>query len=228
MTAVDRFVRQKDLVPERIQTIPITVVGCGAIGRQVAIMLGAMGSNNLILVDFDIVDETNRTTQGYLAADVGRPKVEALSLYLQAGLGVGVLETHNSSYTGKMSSPYMFCCVDSIETRKIIWETARQALFYCDGRMLGETIRVITATDKEHKDYYPKTLFKAAEAVSGSCTARSTIYAASCAAALMVQQFVQYLRGQYVNRDLILNLFAADLFTHDETAEVSECQAVVG
>ena len=63
--ATDRFVRQGDLVPRsRLQDVLVTVIGVGAIGRQVALQLAAMGATRLQLIDFDLVEATNVTTQG--------------------------------------------------------------------------------------------------------------------------------------------------------------------
>src|SRR6187551_2565324 len=74
----DRFVRQQDLVPiERLAKLMISVIGVGAIGRQVALQLAAIGTRRLQLVDFDRVDHTNVTTQGYLCGDIGSLKVTA-------------------------------------------------------------------------------------------------------------------------------------------------------
>src|SRR4029078_7899130 len=79
-TSSDRFARQQDLVPaRRLNELLVTVIGVGAIGRQVALQLAAIGTRRLQLVDFDSVDETNITTQGYLVEDVGVPKVSALA-----------------------------------------------------------------------------------------------------------------------------------------------------
>jgi sulfur carrier protein ThiS adenylyltransferase len=60
------------------------------------------------------------------------------------------------------------------------------------------------------RDYYPSTLFAQAEAHVGRCTARSTIYAATIAAGLMVHQFTRCLRGIPVDRDTSLNLLAGE------------------
>lgn len=41
----DRFTRQADLVPrDQLQALTITVLGVGAIGRQVALQLAALGA----------------------------------------------------------------------------------------------------------------------------------------------------------------------------------------
>ncbi|HBN76613.1 MAG TPA: thiamine biosynthesis protein ThiF, partial [Planctomycetaceae bacterium] len=48
-----------------------TVIGVGAIGRQVALQLAAIGMPQLQLIDFDAVEASNITTQGYLESDLG-------------------------------------------------------------------------------------------------------------------------------------------------------------
>ena len=53
----DRFQRQEDLVPrDRLADIKATVIGVGAIGRQVSLQLAAIGVPRLQIVDFDVVD----------------------------------------------------------------------------------------------------------------------------------------------------------------------------
>ena len=73
---IDRFERQAELVPrDRMLKEFVTVIGLGAIGRQVALQLAALGVPKLQLIDFDDVARTNVTTQGYSMNDIGRPKV---------------------------------------------------------------------------------------------------------------------------------------------------------
>src|SRR5262245_52810700 len=79
-TSNERFVRQQDLVPaERLAEVLVTVIGVGAIGRQVALQLASVGARKLQLIDFDRVDASNITTQGYLMADVGVSKVSVMA-----------------------------------------------------------------------------------------------------------------------------------------------------
>ena len=50
----DRFDRQQELVPrDRRLRETVTVIGVGAIGRQVALQLTALGVPKLQLLDFD-------------------------------------------------------------------------------------------------------------------------------------------------------------------------------
>src|SRR4051812_4038979 len=76
-TTLGRDARQRDLVPpERLQQCHALVIGVGAVGRQVALQLAALGVSRLTLVDDDTVSIENLAAQGYWPADLGRPKVE--------------------------------------------------------------------------------------------------------------------------------------------------------
>jgi molybdopterin-synthase adenylyltransferase len=83
--------------------------------------------------------------------------------------------------------------------------------FWADGRMRGEVIRVLAAADEASRRHYGTTLFAQAEAQIGGCTSRSTIYAASIAAGLMVHQLARWLRGMAVEGDASLNLLAMEM-----------------
>lgn len=209
----DRFQRQQDLVPRQaLADIRATVIGVGAIGRQVALQLAAIGTPRLQLIDFDVVDLTNVTTQAYLAADVGQPKVSATAAgiaRLDPGIAVETIQDRYSSRIGIGQT--VFCCVDSITARAAIWRSAGpKCRFWSDGRMLAEVLRVLTVAEGLGRDYYPSTLFAQSEAQPGRCTARSTIYAANIAAGLMIHQFARWLRGIPVDRELSLNLLAGE------------------
>jgi molybdopterin-synthase adenylyltransferase len=212
-TTPDRYSRQQDLVPQdRLSCVKATVIGVGAVGRQVALQLAAIGVPRLQIVDFDVVDLTNVTTQGYLAADVGRPKVEATAMAIRQLEPAISVEAMEDRYRPRMEiGQAIFCCVDAIDARSAIWRSAgARCHFWADGRMLGEVIRVLAVSEDVGRDHYPTTLFAQSEAQAGRCTARATIYAASVAAGLMVHQFTRWLRGLPVDRDTSLNLLAGE------------------
>ena len=214
----DRFSRQEGLIPrDRLLDLPITVIGCGAVGRQVAIQLTAVGTPSLQLIDFDAVDESNITTQGYRRAQIGLPKVLALSKTLQEIEPEIKLELVVDRYRPRMQvGKAIFCCVDSISAREAIWRgTHTQHDFWADGRMLGEVMRILVATEPQSRECYSRSLFAQEEAQTGQCTARSTIYTASIAAGMLVHQFARWLRGQPIDMDATLNLLAGELTVGD-------------
>jgi molybdopterin-synthase adenylyltransferase len=209
----NRFQRQEDLVPrQRLAEIRATVIGVGAIGRNVAIQLASVGAPRIQLVDFDVVDDSNRTTQGYALADVGITKVlAALTAIRQIDPTIQV-ETVEDRYRPRLETgEAVFCCVDSIDARTAIWRSVQRCCrFWCDGRMLGEIVRILAVAEEQGREHYPATLFTQSEAQAGRCTARSTIYAASIAAGIMVHQFTRWLRGIPVDRDTTVNLLAGE------------------
>ena len=209
-----RDVRQRELVPpEKLSVCRATVIGVGAIGRQVAIQLTAMGIASLQLIDPDTVEPANLAPQGFAPDELGRPKVESvgdLCHHLNPRLE---LVEHAERFRRSMDvGDVVFCCVDSIDTRRHIWQAVQDRVrFFADGRMSAETIRVLAAADDPSRQHYPTTLFTASEAHAGSCTGRSTIYTASIAAGLMLQQFTRWLRGLPIDADLQLNLLTSEI-----------------
>jgi hypothetical protein len=213
----DRFERQKDLAPqERLADLSVSVIGVGAIGRQAALMLAAIGVRRMQLVDFDVVDATNVTTQGYRAADVGRSKVAATADAIRELDSTVELVLVEDRWRPPLAvGEAVFCCVDSISARGAIWRSAGpRCRFWCDGRMRGEVLRVLAAADGASRTHYGTTLFRQEEAQAGSCTSRSTIYAAGIAAGLLVHQFARWLRRLPIDADASLNLLAGELVGH--------------
>lgn len=210
----DRFIRQQGLVPQdALQLMTVTVIGVGAIGRQVALQLAALGVNRMQLIDFDTVDLTNVTTQGYGMSDIGHPKVEAIRATicnLDPQIEVSAVQDR---YRSRLDvGEAVFCCVDSFSARSAIWRTVNnRCQFWVDGRMSGETIRILIADRPSSNHQYEKTLFNQSEAQAGTCTSRSTIYAASIAAGLMLHQFTRWLRDVPVDHDCLFNLLSSEI-----------------
>jgi sulfur carrier protein ThiS adenylyltransferase len=197
----------------------------GAIGRQVALQLAAIGVAAMDLVDDDTVGEENLAPQAYWPSDLGRPKVLATAEICRCVNPAVQVTTcaerfRRSSvrslacFAGErpLGRLAVFTCVDAIATRSLVWESVRQRChFFVDGRMSAEIVRVLACDRPAADGYYPTTLFAPEQAYAGSCTARSTVYTASIAAGLMLSAFTRWLRGMPVERDLLLNLLSAEL-----------------
>src|SRR4051812_28683620 len=91
----NRDLRQREIVPpEALAACHALVIDVGAVGRQLAIQLAAVGVPAMSLVDHDTVGEENLAPQAYWPADLGRPKVQATA-DLCRGLNPAVeLTTH--------------------------------------------------------------------------------------------------------------------------------------
>jgi len=210
----ERYSRQRDIVPaERIAECKATVIGVGAIGRQVALQLAAMGIPWLQLVDFDKVEWSNLASQGYLEGDMGKLKVNAtLDLCWRINANSQIHAAPERFRRSMEIGNIAFCCVDRIDVRRMIWQATQDKVsFFADGRMSAEVLRILTACDVESRKHYPTTLFRADEAFVGPCTAKTTIYCANIAAGLMLAQFTKYLRQLPVDADIQLNLLASEL-----------------
>lgn len=127
MTIEQRDLRQCDIVPpDRLAESRATVIGVGAIGRQVALQLAAMGVPWLQLIDHDVVEAVNLACQGYLEDDLGRPKVEATADLCQQMNYMLEVHTHAERFRRSYDIGNMlFCCVDQIETRRFIVPCSR-------------------------------------------------------------------------------------------------------
>ena len=210
----ERYSRQRDIVPaERIAECKASVIGVGAIGRQVALQLTVMGIPWLQLTDFDIVEESNLASQGYLEADLGKPKVEAtVCLCKQINSDAEIHWVKEPFRRSMEVGNIVFCAVDRIYIRRLIWEAVKDKVsFLTDGRMTAEVLRILTACNAASRKHYPATLFSSEEAFEGPCTAKTTIYCPNIAAGLMLAQFTKYLRQLPVDCDIQLNLLANEL-----------------
>ncbi len=63
---------------KRLKSSSVGIAGLGGIGSGVALSLARAGVGHLVLIDFDIVDESNILRQQYFRSQIGSPKVFAL------------------------------------------------------------------------------------------------------------------------------------------------------
>jgi hypothetical protein len=221
-TVPARHTRQEALAPyDKLRATHAVLVGVGAVGRQVALQLAAMGVGRLDLFDHDLVEEVNLGPQAYRPGQLMQNKCHA------TGVDVVLLnpevkvvpfgDKFTRGHRGDVpAGAAVFSCVDSILTRRLIWESVKDRCgWFGDARVAGDTIRVLASRDPAADAYYPTTFFNEDEAFRGACTAKMTVYAANVAAGVLVHQFCRWLRGTYCIKDQTLNLLAGELTTED-------------
>lgn len=222
-----RTLRFQDLLPLKLfTTTPVTIVGCGAIGRQVALTLAHMGVLTLTLIDPDTITGLNLGTQGWLPHQLGKKKVDALATDLR-DIHSGITAGHSILPRDARFRPdhlkeghTVFCCVDDMDVRHaafeawkiVVGEAAAPRYPFFDARMGAEACHLFSAYDLKSVIVYDKSLFPQREAESLSCTACSTFYCAAIAANLLVSQYTKLLRKIPTDPHLTLNLLSMDLF----------------
>jgi len=61
-----------------LSTKTVGIAGAGGLGSNVAVSLARSGINHLVIVDFDLVEESNLNRQYYFLSQIGKEKVKAL------------------------------------------------------------------------------------------------------------------------------------------------------
>lgn len=226
----NRDMRQRALIPStKLAKTAAMVVGVGAIGRQVATQLAAIGVPELMLVDFDSVEEVNLAAQGYWPENLGQSKTTAtadLCRKILPGIAVSqeikaVKKSSMLNFAQIMENfeySAIFSCVDSFAARRHLGNLMLECFLpnlFVDGRMAGENVEVRAFSSdgdyiRDHKEW-SDTLADDRDAYAGTCTSRSTIFTASLAAALMVLQLSKYFRGLPIKKMILCNLLACEL-----------------
>ena len=180
-------------------------------------MLAKLGVLNITLIDFDEVDTVNLGVQGFHECEVGRSKVDAVSERLKSVRSEINVTAMAGEYEPSLvpGQAAVFSCVDSMKIRRNIFRDFRRhdwsVLF--DGRMAAESLRVFRVErSSESMDAYNGSLFPSHEAHRESCTARSTIYCATMAAAILCALHKRWAMGQYAASHLQFDLISMDLF----------------
>lgn len=194
-----RDTRYRTLLPvERLQSTPISIIGCGAIGRQVAIQLASMGCRSLLLVDFDDVSAENLGPQGWAPCEIGRKKVDALAETLVRLNPECEARRAAVRFDIDHLEDVVFCCVDSMTARREIFDRFQgDALseLFIEARMGAENFQVRTVRSREEGDRWLADWFPQEEAKELPCTARATLYNSAVCAGVMVASFMQWLRA---------------------------------
>lgn len=139
--------------------IPVHIIGVGAVGSNIAVMLAKLGLNEITIWDFDTVCDHNITNQAYTFKDIGKSKVDALeNILADSNPGINVYKRGKWD-AGQFISGIVFLEVDSMQIRKEFAEANEfnaQLLLVIDGRIGLETgeVHLINWQDEETVDGY--------------------------------------------------------------------------
>ncbi len=208
----DRFLRYSGIVnPSKLLNSHVLVLGVGAIGRQVALQLAAMGVGSVELCDMDTVEEVNLGAQGYKPSQLGETKVHSTLLDMHdinpdMDIYPHAIEFDYSFNTADYTA--VFVCVDCMDARKAAFEKCEaDDVVLIDTRMSGLTAQAYyVGYDDARRRKYETTLFSNEEAYPEPCTARSVLFTSNIIAGLAVSLWAQSLRSELPYPFLSLSL----------------------
>lgn len=203
------YLRQLELLdPKQIGSKTVSLVGAGATGSYVALMLAQLGWGNtpqkqgvLKVFDGDKVEEHNLVNQVYEPAHVGMPKVEALAEVIKRKCNFEI-EVHNEMVTDQaaVKANYVFLLTDTMSSRSEIFDKCLKFSFDTD--LVIETrmglrdgrIYAFNPHSQDQVDAWKATLYSDDEAEVSRCGASASIvttvnFLASLAAGRLVQHF---------------------------------------
>jgi molybdopterin/thiamine biosynthesis adenylyltransferase len=112
-------------------TVPriVSVVGCGGTGFWTALLLAMQGTDEIILFDDDVIEDSNRARLPVGLEWVGHTKIEALtSLVYKLGRRPRI-EAHGKINDDSMLQylrGIVFCCTDNIPSQQKIWSYCKK------------------------------------------------------------------------------------------------------
>lgn len=202
----------------------IHIIGCGAVGSTVAENLARLGIKELILWDFDDVEEHNIANQMFFVNQINKSKMDAVEEICKM-VNPEISIKKKGIYTDEILSGYLFICPDSIKVRRTILETNLgnpNILGVFEGRM--------RLTDAQHFASDWSTLDKkrallntmnftddeaAADTPVSACgTTLSVNFTVRCLVSLMVANFVKFILTGELQKMITLDLstFVIDSF----------------
>ena len=101
---------------------PVNIIGCGAVGSQLAVLLARLGVKDFVLWDTDTVSTHNIANQNFTFYDVGKPKTDCVSRTILSINPEASVQIRNEFWTAETypTGGCIITCVDSIAARKEI------------------------------------------------------------------------------------------------------------
>lgn len=192
---------------KRLPQCHAVVVGAGAMGRAVAILLASLGVRHMSLYDPAFVTKKDLRV-GFMDFDIGSAKVDAVanSAHLQnprmelLTFRSRLLMSHLQQWRSGQKNA-IFLCGGTLRSRKSTMNWAKQsAHFICEARQGEDEIRLLTSTKLPYE-------VNRSELVACKPHISSIdLVVANLSACLMVYQFARCLKNRSVRNDQFFQL----------------------
>ena len=178
---------------------PVVVVGgAGGIGSWLAFFL-ARANFNVILSDFDSVEEHNIGGQLFKRSQIGIYKAEAVgrnvSEFSTNTINAQIVKITEETATHE----FMFSAFDNMDARRAMfkvwkrsWNSINRPIFI-DGRLNAEQFQIFCVTPENADEYEKVHLFNDSEVEDAPCSAQQTTHTAAMIAGHMVGFFTNHI-----------------------------------
>jgi len=185
----------------------IDVGGAGGISSWLSLLLTRAGFN-IMVHDFDTIEEHNLGGQFFQVNDIGKLKVEALFNNIKLFTGTGINISQEKVTEETEISTLCFSGFDNMKARKDMFNAWKREILsykdnkqlkelyenaiFIDGRLLMEQMQIFCVTPENMTEYEEKYLFEDSEIEDVVCTLKQTSHSATMIASHMVGFFTNH------------------------------------
>ena len=198
---------------KNIQEQIVVIGGAGGIGSWLTLLLSRMGPE-IVVYDFDKIEEHNIGGQWFKKGDIGNTKVSALRNNIRDFSNIDISAMNEKVTDETLVSAYCFSAFDNMKARKDLFNAWKKAnkdnpnALFIDGRLAAEEFQVLCIKGDDEYNinrYNNEFLFSDAEADETICSYKQTTFCANMIASYMVNLFVNFCANQcepLIDRDL--------------------------
>lgn len=205
--------RQLDIFDNRTFNYPVHVIGGGATGSWLVIMLAKLGVKDVHVWDFDIVENHNIPNQAFMTKDIETMKAEA---NVMNALDFGDMDytPHNEKVDGDtLLEGIVFVLTDTMNSREEIFKKALKlkpnVKLVIETRMGLDMCRIYTVNpmDLTQIKKYESTLYDDSEAEVSACgTSKSVVTSAMTTASIACRQLLNWNNGVAVPNEILYDM----------------------
>lgn len=204
--------RHRELFEPYNFNTPVHIIGAGATGSWLALILAKLGIENITVWDFDKVEEHNISNQGYSIHDIGELKVEALKQLVHSDTGIEI-KTKEEKVVDQRLSGVVFLMVDTMKSRKEIWENCikmkSRVKLLVEPRMGVDVGRIynVNPTDLTEIEKYENTYYSDDVGEVSACgNSLSIITSAMTIASWCGRQLIEFHNGNELDNEILFDL----------------------
>jgi len=206
------YIRQLEVFDPATHKTPVHIIGAGATGSWVALMLSKLGVNNITVWDFDKVEAHNIPNQAFKLEDIGKLKVDAVNEIGEEFANIFIKPMGVKVDGSQRLEGIVFLLTDTMKSRKEIFEKAirynSKVKLLIETRMGLDGGRVYTINPIMPKEVkaYEETMYSDEESAVSACGASQSVVATAVQiASYAVWQFLAWHNKVELENEILIS-----------------------